>query len=183
MGEVTARFHAASAEDVEHIGGWVHDAYFDWRQIHHDSALRVVTVPFSQESHPDLNQAGPELVREGRFGARIYRVPFVRCYCRIAHATGVDVADSERDDPGMLNVVYFDVPTSAVYLDTTVGPEVRVSVEGIDVEITATSQVDFYVRRTATPNTHHDTRWADRDEQPSLSRRLLTWRHGRRPRL
>lgn len=49
---VTARFTASSADELYDIGGWAHDAEFDWERITFDEARGVVTIRFAQEVLP-----------------------------------------------------------------------------------------------------------------------------------
>ncbi len=146
---VTATWRATSSEDLPQVGGWVHDAYFDWDRISFDAARGVVSVPFSQEPADveECGQPGAQLVGRSRFGARVYKVRFVRCTATIGLARGYAVDNRHRDDPGMLNLVEATEPGEIVFVPVT-GPEVRIAVDGIDVRVEMTDELAFYVRRT-----------------------------------
>jgi hypothetical protein len=146
---VTATWRATSHDELRQIGGWVHDAYFDWERVDFDAANGVVVVRFEQEptDEAECSQPGARLVGRGRLGARIYRVPFVRCTATIRHATGCAVEERDRDDPGMLDVIEPGGPGEIVFVAVT-GPGLRVAVDEIDVQIAMTDELAFYIRRT-----------------------------------
>jgi hypothetical protein len=84
---VTATLHAASIEELTQIGGWVHDAYFDWRRIEFDAGAGVVTVPFAQQpAEAGAGEIAPRVVDRTRFlRLPILEVPFVRCLVTVRH--------------------------------------------------------------------------------------------------
>jgi hypothetical protein len=161
---VTATWRATTAEHVREVGGWVHDAHFDWERITFDVTTGVVTVPFQQEptTEEECGQAGQQLVARGRLGSWIFRVPFVECRLSIGMARACLIQDHEREDPGMLDHVDFDADRGAVRVATVVGPEITVPVDALDVEIVMTDKLAFFIRRvSAGGRAHADSRWPD----------------------
>jgi hypothetical protein len=157
---ITATWHATSGDELRQIGGWVHDASFDWERIDFDPAAGVVTVPFDQEptDEQECGQRGPRLVERGRVGSRIYKVPFVRCSATVRHATTCVIDERNRADPGMLNVLEPQGSREIAFVPVT-GPEVRIAIDTVDVQIEMTDELAFHVRRTTTWLGESDVRW------------------------
>lgn len=88
---ITATWRAASAEALDQIGGWVHDAHFDWELVAFDPDVGRVTIPFQQEPDAEeCGQPGPQLIARAGHRRR-YRVPFVRGLLTIGHATALKI--------------------------------------------------------------------------------------------
>lgn len=160
---MTARWRATSRAELEQIGGWVHDAYFEWEDVGHDPSTGVVTVPFQQEpsSEEECGQPGARLVAHRPLGASVYKVPFVRCTATLRHATACVVDGRHRDDPGMLDVIEAGASASEIVFAPVTGPEIRAWVDAIDVEIEMTDEIVFYVRRVTGRLAATDSRWED----------------------
>jgi hypothetical protein len=68
------------------------------------------------------------------------------------------IEERNRDDPGMLNVIKAGSSGEIVFVPVT-GPELRVAVDSIDVQIEMTDELAFYVRRTDSGLGTSDARW------------------------
>ena len=163
---VTTRHAASTPQELYEVGGWVHDAHFDWQQIEWDAEQRTVTIPFWQESTGETNQAGPEFVAKRRFGATVLKVPFVRCRLIVRQATGVQIASDGRDEPGMLNYVDFHSRSASIRVKAAIGPGVSIAVNAIDVEIALTDEAEFWKKRLVRPGGGHlDSGWREKSRR------------------
>lgn len=156
---VIATWTATSSAELDLIGGWVHDAPFEWTRIEFDRRDASVTVPFCQEA-PTAVGPGPELVARRR-RSRIYKVPMVRCAATVLSAQACTIGNREREDPGMLDVI--TAPREGeIVVAAVVGPETRIAVRAIDVRIEMTDQVELHLhRRTEPGGSEMDRLWND----------------------
>jgi hypothetical protein len=162
---IVATIHAGTADELHDIGSAAQNAEFDWHDARFDRAGGVVTVPFAQEALPGLPQPAPGLVGRGRWRARIYKVPYMRCWFTVRRATRLLIQTTGRDEPGMLADLEYDEDEGVIRVRAAVGPELRLVVDAVDVDLVATDEVTFHVRRARSRlGGRSDRRWRDGDD-------------------
>ncbi len=145
---VIARLRAQSPNDLPSLERWVIEAVFDPEEIAHDPERHLVTIPLAREPLPGSGHAGPEVLWRGPFGLRKLNVPSLRCFLTVRYASRLEVADLVGQDC-FFNGWTYRPSERSLHLYAEIGPDVRVQVERLDVEVTVTDEVVFRVRRLA----------------------------------
>lgn len=123
----------------------MHDAALEWRDVRFEPESGVVSVPLAQEAGAAFNLPGKRLIRTGRLGWKVYEVPYVRCEVRIANACDLVVDEDGRDEPGELNAV--EVEGDVVHVYAHLGPDLRISVTKVEMELVVTDEIVFRSKR------------------------------------
>ncbi len=146
---VIATLKATTAEELEWISGWSHDADLDFSSIAFDGPSSTVRMSFEQEP---LDAALPlpqaERLSES-WRSTVYRLPFVVCHLTIATATGPpDLGGNDLDegDTSLLGV-HWDPATPAVVAFGGWGP-ISTPVRHLEVVLQVTDVVARHRKRT-----------------------------------
>jgi hypothetical protein len=147
------RVTADTPERLDEISGLVNDAYADPKFVVFDQARHEVRFPCAQEidTWRELPEASlPRTKVWKRPGWPFVRmlIPFFQIDLTIRNARSMRLGPEDRlADPWSLNEFLYDRRARRLVLDPTVGPDLAIEVEGIDVEGAITDHVALMVER------------------------------------